>query len=205
MKKQLLSFFAAILTVLVVITSTLAGDEKLEKLQTPESAAQSYIEAMKQGSIKGYTKHMHPEALEKFRNMMLPIVEQTEKEDAEDVKEILSIFEGIDNTATLRKLSPEDFFISFYEGITKLQPGLKQMMTNTRNEIIGHVNEGDNVAHVVIRVTVPTVGASVSTISVISLQKHESDWRVLLPAQITGIANVIKQRQRALKSNNSLT
>lgn len=202
MKKQLLSFFAAIVIVIVLITSTSAGGEKLEKWQTPESAAQSYIEAMKQGSIKGYTKHLHPEALGKFRNMMLPIVEQTEKEGPEDVKDILRIFEGIDETATLRKLSPEDFFISFYEGITKLQPRLKQMMTNTRNQIIGHVNEGDNIAHVVIRVTTPASGASVSTISVISLQKHESDWRVLLPAQIEGIANVIQQRQRALKRRN---
>ncbi len=157
---------------------------------SPESVVQSYLETMKAGQFVKMAELMHPEALEKFRTMMLAFVDEA-KPDGEDNP--LQFFQGVKDVASLKKLSPTEFFASFFGGLMDLNPGVKDALGSASMGMtaLGSVPEGD-VLHVVCRTSAGVEGLSVTKMEVLSLKRAGGNWRVLLSGEMEGLAQSLR-------------
>jgi hypothetical protein len=157
---------------------------------SPESAVLTYIDAMKEGKLDRMAELMHPEALATFHAMMQPIVEAAEKSEP-TANEVLQMFDGVTSVAQLRKLGDAKFFSSFYLGMASLEPDLLDALKDADIEVLGHVMEGDDTAHVLYRVTT-TTGSTMKQTEVVSLRRTKSGWGVLLTNEIEAMAESIR-------------
>jgi hypothetical protein len=64
--------------------------------------------------------------------------------------------------------------------LTTFLPQIKEMAAGTQHEIIGHVDEGGNVTHVVFRATLKRGKTELTKMDVLSLKRDGEEWRVLL-------------------------
>ena len=157
---------------------------------SPESVVQGYLETMKAGQFVKMAELMHPEALEKFRAMMLSIVDETKTSEEDNP---LRLFRGVKDVAALKKLSPAEFFAAFFGGLMDLSPAMKDALGSGSMGMtpIGSVPEGD-VLHVVCRTTAGVEGVNITKMEVISLKRAGGNWRVLLSGEMEGIAQALR-------------
>src|SRR5439155_11959386 len=104
------------------------------------------------------------------------------------------LFHGVGSTDDLKRLDDAQFFIAFLRGVTRLKPELKRLLGDAETRVLGHVMEGKATAHVVYRITASAAGAKITKMDVMSLQKTELGWRMLLNADLEGIATVLKKK-----------
>jgi hypothetical protein len=157
---------------------------------SPESVVKSYLEALKSGEYLAVAEMMHPEALEKFRGMLLPIAEEAAGANKEE--SFLVLFRGVADVAALKKLSPAEFFAAFFGGVTDANPVLKDALASGSMNPIGSVPEGD-MLHMVCRTSVSVEGLSLTKMEVISLRQSQGNWRVLLSGEMEGIAQALRK------------
>lgn len=181
---------AALLAFLLVIPPTLSAQQEFAA-NSPEAATIAYMDAMTAGELDRMSGLMHPEALASFRGMLQPVVELADS-GAEGTNEMLQMFEGVTSLAQLRKLSDAKFFSSFFAGITALQPDLLEVLKDAETEVLGHVEEGDDLAHVVYRMVL-NIGTTMHKTEVVSLRRTKGGWGVLLSGEIEGMAESIRQ------------
>ena len=166
------------------------AEQGLEKQQTPESVVVAYFEAFQNNRLNDLAGYMHPEALNRFRNMLMPVIEQGMK-NKNEVKKILSLFDGVKSIQELKALSPQGFFTSFFKGMSAIIPDMHNIYASTKFQIIGHVNEGE-IVHVVYRGSISMNGASMTQLDVVSLKQQGSDWRLLLTGEMENMVNLLK-------------
>lgn len=156
--------------------------------ESPESVVQRYGAALRASDYHKIAELMHPEALEKFRNLLLPLLETGPGADKDD--SLLALFHGKD-AAALKKLSPAEFFAAFMDGVMSSEPATKEALASASMAPIGSVPEGD-VLHVVCRTSVALRGASYSKLEVVSLKRAVGNWRVLLSGELEGMAEILR-------------
>lgn len=155
-----------------------------------ESVVQSYLETLKSGDFQKSAELMHPEALEKFRSLLIPLVEAAA--DAKAEESLLPLFKGVSDVAALKKLSPAGFFAAFFNGIAEVNPMIKDALASGNMTVLGSVPEGD-VLHVVCRTSVKVEELSIAKMEVMSLKRHEGNWRVLLSGEMEGLAQALSK------------
>jgi hypothetical protein len=175
-----------------LLTTPLPADEPKAKTETPEDVAKRAVAALKEDRLDDFAKAMHPEALKAFKSALVSIAETADK--GGQGKEILGLFKGVDDLDELKKLDDVPFFVSFYRGITRVQPALKQALAGAESQIIGHVLEGKDIAHVVHRMTVTVEGTKVAKTDVISMRKTETGWGMLLSGDLENMTTMLKRR-----------
>jgi hypothetical protein len=156
---------------------------------TPEQVAESYITALKEDRMDDVAGYMHPEALESFRNLLLPLLDAATKRKKE--KEVLMIFKGVSSVKALKKLDSKKFFEAFLVGVMRVKPDLRATLAKADVRVLGHVMQGDT-AHVVYRITMDPEGTPINNVTLVSLRASASGWGVLLSAQMEGIATRLK-------------
>ena len=161
-------------------------------LSTPESAAKAAMDAISAQQFTEYGTYMHPEALASFRKMMMEVVESAAEAKAET--QLLKLFSDAPSVAALQKLNDQEFFGSFLKGVMTSVPMMKEAMSGADTKIIGHVFEGNNLAHVVTRISLTMQGVGMKKMSVISLQKDGESWKMLLTGELEGLANILKSQ-----------
>ncbi|HVR97497.1 MAG TPA: hypothetical protein VMW27_12840 [Thermoanaerobaculia bacterium] len=177
---------------LLLTTSVLAQTAEPAKpasAASPETVVQSYLDLMKKGQYNEMAAAMHPEALEKFRSMLLSVAE--EMPGATEPGGMLSLFKGVSSAEALKKLSPVEFFASFFAGMSELNPVMKELLASIQSKALGSVKEGDTV-HVVCRTTAGFSGASMDKMEVVSVKQHQGQWKVLLSGDIQNMAQAIR-------------
>lgn len=157
---------------------------------TPAAAAQKTLLALKQGRLEDFTASMHPEALESFRAMLLPVVEGAAKEGKQ--AEVLPLFVGAADVEALKKLGPSEFYVAFLRGTLEKMEVLSTL-AGANHRMLGHVMEGP-VAHVVYRMSMRLDQRDIVLPSVISLKKNGAEWAALLTGEVEGMAQILKQR-----------
>ena len=155
---------------------------------SPESVVESYLQAMRGGQYLKLAELIHPEGLEKFRSMFLPLIEEAKRADPPE--DLLTLFRGVGDVTELKKLSPAEFFAAFFGGIADVNPGLAEALTSARMTPIGSVPEGD-IIHIVCRTTVEVEGFNGSKVEVISLRRSAGNWRVILPESFESIVQAL--------------
>jgi hypothetical protein len=176
----------------LIVATPLMAEEPKTKGETPEDVAKRAVAALKEDRLDDFAKAMHPEALKSFKAALVSIAEVADK--GGQGKEILGLFKGVDDLDELKKLDDVPFFVFFYRGITRVQPALKQALAGAESQIIGHVLEGKDTAHVVHRMTVTVDGTKVSKTDVISLKKTDTGWGMLLSGDLENMTTMLKRR-----------
>jgi len=162
---------------------------------TPEEVVTIYFQNFQRGDMQALAASMHPDELTKFRDMMLPVIEKgiaaaEEDPDAEDPL-AMKVFAGIDDLDAIRAESTEAFFARFMNWVMTINPMMKSSMDGTKVETIGHVDEGD-LTHVVFRMHVEMLGATVKQLSAISLKKSDDTWKLMLTGEIEGMSKLLQ-------------
>jgi hypothetical protein len=193
MNKKTPTFFFAVLFVLS-FAGAYADAAKSPAPSSPESVVQGYLRALKSGQYLAVAEFMHPEALAKFRTMILPLVEESAGGDP--TESLLPLFRGVSDIAALKKLSHAEFFAAFFGGLTDANPGIKEALSSGSLTLtpIGSVPEGD-IIHVVCRTSAAVEGISVSKMEVVSLRRSTDSWRVLLSGEMEGIVQALRSAQ----------
>lgn len=159
---------------------------------SPEKTTARATEALRENRIADFAKEMHPEALKSFKSAILEVIDAAEKVGRED--ELLPLFKDATALSDLRKLDDEAFFVSFYEGATRLQPRLRDAMKGMTIEVLGHVKEGTDLLHVVYRGTAKSGDLKVSKLSVMSMKPNGDRWGLLLTSDLEVLAATLKRQ-----------
>lgn len=154
---------------------------------TPEGVVARYTEAIKRKDWKAGATLMHPDALQQLKRMFRPIV------FAAPNLEMGKMFFNVRTPGEFDRLSGPQAFERLMVAVTRLNPEIGSALTNSKSEIIGHVLEGDDTAHVVYRMTTKVEGISVTKMGIMPLKKSGATWGGLLTGDIEGMAAALSR------------
>lgn len=142
--------------------------------ESPESVATALTEALQTGDFEHAARLMAPDAIADFRDLIIQLAElDSSGEFAE------ALFDG-DAPDDFDAVSPEQAFAGFMRVLMAGSPELFGMMSTMRVEVIGHVMEGDDLAHVVTRNQGEMLGVEYEAVDVVSVRLVDGQWRALL-------------------------
>jgi hypothetical protein len=193
--------FFAMLLALTAATSSRAQSAPVAG--SPEAVLGQALAAMNQDRIEEYTAEMHPDALKQFRAGLTAALEAADKEGK--AGEILPLFKGAKSVDDLKQRDDRQFFAGFLRGMMGLNPQLKKILAEAKTEMLGHVDEGKDVAHVVYKLTVKPEAEPIETITVNSLQKLDSKWMLALSGDMEGMVVLMKQKAAGVRILPDLT
>jgi hypothetical protein len=156
---------------------------------SPEAALAQAVEAMNQDRLEDYTALMLPDALKQFRTTMTSLIDITDKQGK--AAGVLPIF-GAESIAEIKALDDRAFFVRFLRGVAGKNPEIKKALAGAKTEMLGHVPEGKDRAHVVYTLTIEADGKPIANTTVNSLQKHGSQWALLLSGDMEGMVEMMK-------------
>lgn len=156
--------------------------------ESPEAVAERYVSAMRTQKWSVMADLMHPEALAKFRAMFSGVVHSPR---AGPVRE--QLFGGA-TPARLDSLSDAQFYALVIAAAMSADPELQTLMDSARVEIIGHVDEGPDISHVVFRMRLPVGPVTVAKPDIITFKRYRNTWLGLLRADLEIMAAALQQR-----------
>jgi hypothetical protein len=150
--------------------------------EKPEEVAHLYIRAMADARLNVVADHMHPSALVRFKGIMTEIADAiaAAPEDRKPPARMVSALFGEEGPAAIKKLEPRDVFVRFMSNLTTFVPQIRVMHAGSEYQVLGHVDEGGNLAHVVFRATLSQGAHEMTKMSVLSLKRDGEHWKVLL-------------------------
>ncbi len=182
-----------ILCLLLLALSTLTTRAAEEA--TPEAVTKRQIEAMRSLNWELVARYTHPKALAQLQSLFIPVViaGETAKDNPAAAEMMRIVFAG-KSADELSGMSPSAFFQIVMNGISGATPDFKSAMTGMEIVVLGHVNEGENLAHVVYRLSRP-MGEGVATkIAITSVERDGETWKALLNSDLENVARAISSR-----------
>ncbi|MEX2467262.1 MAG: hypothetical protein WD995_10150 [Gemmatimonadota bacterium] len=157
---------------LSVPAATEARAQTLPELTaSPDSAAVLFIRSVRSMRWSAAAQFMDPEPLSLFHDVVTMI---TEPDASGDLLEYLT---GTD-TPAYRDLDAPEVFDRALSALTSDMPGLSYSLQDRDDEILGHVTEGPDSAHVVYR-THARISGALPEVKVMQLRRGPAGWRVL--------------------------
>lgn len=153
---------------------------------TPEEVAVAYTEAITAGDLALASQFFHPDALSQFKDFFIEIAHL----DVDDTEDFESVF-GFE-LAEIESMTPEVAFQVFMGFVLGEHEELAMMLQDMTLEVIGHVMEGEDLAHVVSRNRIQLFGFQYEQVDVVSLQLHEGQWMMLLSAELAGMIEMMR-------------
>lgn len=175
--KTILRALPAMVVALVLTAPGLAAQD------TPEQVAQRYFESFHSGDYAANVALMHPEALESMKETMSGLASLP---GAAEDPEFRQMF-GVTTMEEFNRLAPAQLF----ERILRWQldkPEMREVLAGAQTAVLGHVMEGDSVAHVVYRMRMSVGEMNVDQVQVAPLKRTaDGQWRVLLTGSFAGM------------------
>jgi hypothetical protein len=159
--------------------------------RAPEAVALDAFEALKRGRLEEFTALMHPEALKRYRSLMMTVADLAEKDGK--AGEVLALFQGVRSVAELKKLDDAPFYTALQAGMLGITPDAKRLLATTEFQIIAHVGN-DSLMNVIYISRITDDGADLSRTKVISLRKLGANWRLLPGEELEGMIPLLKQK-----------
>lgn len=157
---------------LLATTPPSAAAQTLPELTaTPEEAADLFIRSVRARRWSAAAQFVDAETLGLFREVVTMITEVPEG------GELLRYLTGVDTTG-YRGLEPPEVFARALTALTDDMAGLSHSLADRDDEILGHVAEGPDSAHVVYR-TQMRLSGSVPEVNVMQMRRGPAGWRVL--------------------------
>ena len=157
--------------------------------ETPEEVAHTYIRALADSRLNLVADEMHPAALERFKAVLSGIAQAITSAPAErkPSPKLVSALFGDGGVESVKETPPREAFVRFMSNLTTFLPQIREMSAGTEHEIIGHVDEGGNITHVVFRATLKRGNTELTKMDVLSLKRDGEDWKVLLTDDMEGL------------------
>jgi hypothetical protein len=153
---------------------------------TPEALTERYVAAMRQSDWNTVAGLMHPRALTAMRAFIKAASAQP------DAKDFLTQVYGTASPEKLAALSDRDLFAKFLGTTLGSSPELGAALKSARAQVLGHVNEGADSAHVLYRMRMTIAGMEMTKVDVLSAARDGSGWRALLTADIENMIQRMK-------------
>jgi len=153
--------------------------------ETPEAVVKRQLDAMHAGDWEKFTACMHPPALKEFQTTVMDVVSKAP--DSPTREQLMKSFFADKSIAELQAVTPSVFFGMFMNGLAQTNPAIKQSMTNSEGQVLGHVDEGPDKTHVLMRMTVALADSKVVKMDVTSLQRDGDTWKALLKGDMQAI------------------
>lgn len=169
---------STIAALLVFACATLASAQ----VEAPEAVAKRAAEATARADWKAFAELMHPAALTDFRRMFREIVALDGSE------ELRKSFFGVETVAEFDALTDSGTFEALMKGLAANVPGVAEALGSMSMEVVGVLPEGEELAHVVYRTGASIENLTMSKTAVMTLRRHEGQWRMLLNGAIEGLA-----------------
>lgn len=178
-----LHFRIMFLLALIVTTTSAARSE-----DAAEAAASAYLAALAESGLPAIVDHTHPDEIIKFRQWMSPIFDLPDASN----NDFLELF-GESDIKTVQEMPPIDFMRTFFKSVNEKMRG---SVSFGPGEVLGTVME-DDIAHVVVRVHLNSGPLSISQMQIMSFRKDRGAWKALLGAEISGMAEAIRNQIQA--------
>ncbi|MFN0111467.1 MAG: hypothetical protein ACKVZH_21595 [Blastocatellia bacterium] len=151
--------------------------------ESPEAVAKAYFAAMQAGNWDKCSDLMHPEALSSMKRTFGTIIKADESGEAAK-----AIF-GLKNKAEFEQLGGAAIFERLMNFITGAVPEMKTALASSTTTVLGKVNEGVDLVHVVCRSQIRMAGVEASEVELISFKKSGATWRALLTSDMEEMVN----------------
>jgi hypothetical protein len=151
--------------------------------QSPGDVAAAYFKSLKDADWQATAALMHPAALQKFKDLMSLVAQSP------NGKEMLQVFFQASSQKDFDNLAAKDIFRRFMSSLASLEPDLVEIYASTSQVVLGSVQEGEDVVHLVSRMTVRIESdVVVNQVHLVSLQRDGNTWRLLLTGDMEGLA-----------------
>src|SRR5437870_897340 len=113
--------FFAICASLVLVCSTPGWADDLKSAADNaaiEKVVEASLKATGAADWKEYAELVHPDSLQQFKAMWLPILQRAAKNAAAEQTELLSLFEKGNDLKSLIAMNAKEFFVSSMKGLT---------------------------------------------------------------------------------------
>jgi hypothetical protein len=167
--------------------------------EPPEEVAHIYIRAMADARMNVVADQMHPSALERFKGIMTEVADAIVAAPADrkpPAKMVNALF-GDEGPGIVKELPPREVFVRFMSNLTTFVPQIRSMHAGSEYQVIGHVLEGGNLAHVVFRATLAQGDHEMTKMSVLSLKRDGEHWKVLLTDDLENLVSGLGKRLAA--------
>jgi len=151
-------------------TASLDAQTLPELTTTPEDAAELYLRSLRAIRWSAATQFLHPRTLARFRRVVDAIAE------ADTTGRVRRTLTDTD-AADYARLDDAEVFARSIGTMIDSMPGLMNAIYDRDDEVLGHVPEAPDSAHVVYRTTARISGAE-SEVYVMQLTRTEDGWRV---------------------------
>jgi hypothetical protein len=159
-----------------------------ERAETPEAVTRQYAAAVRANDWVGTANLMHPDALARFRRILMPILA------ADSSGQLCRRLFDASSLTELAALPDDELFARFFRTLVTDAPELHAMFTGADLVPVGHVLEGEDIAHVVFRMKVAADGVTLTKVQAVSLRRAGRTWRVLLSGDFEGLAAALARR-----------
>ncbi len=155
---------------------------------TPEAAAAAFAAVMRRADWPAAAALMHPAALARLSILFAPLVR------ADTAGALRRGVFGVPTAAAFAGLSDAERFVRLMRFLASRSPQVGTALAGTETQVLGHVREGRDTAHVVVRTRTPAGGATVERTSVMSMQRAGAGWGMLLSGDLEGLAAALRGR-----------
>jgi hypothetical protein len=162
----------------------------VHNLDSPESAARFAFDLLKTRRVTEFVGQLDRGGLARFRATMLEMMDASARDGA--AGEILEFFE-IQWLPTLQTLSPQEFFVAFWQGLLRTMADLHEILKQADVRVVGHVLEGRTTAHVVSALRFSTAGDELPKPYVVTLQDTETGWALRMSGEPAGLTEFCRQ------------
>lgn len=140
-----------------------------------------------------YADLIHPESLEDYKNMWLPVLRAAAKEGWDKQADLLRVFDKATDLKSVMALKPKEFFARSMKGMASQFSETAPNPLNAEEKIIGTVHEGDDKAYVVIRTRRKVDGAAMTQVGVVALKRSGTEWKMMLPDSVRIMAETFRR------------
>jgi hypothetical protein len=167
----------------LILLMLLALSAPAAATNTPEHLAGRYFSALQNGDYVQAAELFEPAGLTEFRRMM----DFHEQLPAESQTGFLQSFFGPDASAkSVRQLSDAEFFAALLRSVMRQAEAVGTLSFDSL-EVLGGVEEGAEVIHLVTRNRISMGAVDMETMEVLSLRRTESGWRILMSGKLRGL------------------
>lgn len=152
---------------------------------SPESAARAYFAARQAGDWAAAAGLMDPRALERFKSVFVVVAE------ADTSGEMLRDLFGVRSAAEFARLQPSEVYVRVNRAMLLLSPELRASFAEMSAEIIGHVQESPDRAHIVYRMRMSPADTTDGRIEVVTFRRSNGAWRALLTSEFDGLLRAL--------------
>ena len=121
------------------------------KKGSPEEVVATALDAVNHGRIDEFVEAMDPDSLEEVRKSIVDSVDEGVKRVGE--AKVLKSFPGVKSAKALKALDGPRLFAGILKRMSS-DPNMKKSLAETKINVFGHVDEGEDTTHVIYRSTV---------------------------------------------------